>query len=400
MKTLVLPTLGLCGAYLALVGCQTVCDQDSDCTGEQTCFLNRCTNPATKNPANFGDGCEPGARQCIITATPEGVRHVVEACGIDEAGESRWAQAEICEEDLYCDDELGACATPTAPNAACTQAPNAPPCASGYKCSSVPDLSPVCLPICRDGRDCDGGEICAYGTCIPAGLCAGCQRGARRCASATPQVCFIADGECTAWRDEMICGGSDRCEAGACVGTVPEGGACAPNASCLPGLVCLDDAAVCTLACADQASCGGQRCLVTPGSQLQGVCVDGGGVAVDVSCVVVVESAIARGQWDQFALPGRGPADLFVALTGPDYSFSTGVVEDSEEAVFDTTSTPLDFSTLVQLDVVVLDSDFQGVDSVGRWPIHEGFNWSTGSNWSVAFGDNDRAVRLRVECSP
>jgi hypothetical protein len=383
------------GALTApLLGCPDLCMQDSDCRSDQTCFMERCylkSQPRREDPATCGAQCAPGTVRCRYLPLSDGI----EECYVADDGCSAWRDGPECRMDQYCDGTV--CQDRLGLGADCT---GDAPCQLEYTCVTADLLSPVCLPSCFDASACGPTEICAYGACISAALCDGCDPFTDRCAANVVESCETIDGECRRWVARDDCGAVDVCQAGVCIGTVPAGGACSDEAHCLAGLVCLTDTQRCNPTCTRSGQCGGgQACRITRASQGQGICADAGGPTVEARCVVVIEGATAPGSWDDIGLPEFRAPDLYVQLEGPGFSYTTGTAENAGSATWNATTPPQPFGVLAQTSVRLLDADLVGVDTVGSWRLAEGFDWSTGAAWSFVLLSGDVTLSLRVECN-
>ena len=373
-------------------GCSNVCEQDSDCDADQVCFVKRCTNRSTGNPdpSTCGDFCQPGETRCKFLPLSQGV----EKCEVGPDDCSVWTMDVECAETEYCGRD-GTCAAGLALDQSC--APRVePPCNSGLRCANAPGMPSVCRPACGTAAECGADEICGYGVCLPASACAGCARGDQRCSGTTPEVCRVADGECTEWVSGMACIGSDTCRNGACVGTVTEGMPCSAAANCVEGLVCVDETGVCSSTCTANDACGGQACRVTPGSKQQGICADAGGPPVDAVCTIEIESAQVEGDWD---LLGDPAPDLFVVVSAPPFSFQTNEQSNTRMATWNMRSPEVDFLTLIGAEIALLDSDTIGLETVARWDLAGAFDFSTGEAWSVRFETSGAMLSAQVRCT-
>jgi hypothetical protein len=128
--------------------------------------------------------------------------------------------------------------------------------------------SPACLPklsSCDVTNDCCAGAVCADGRCRD--TCADDAECSTGCCEIDPTV------------GHKICSAVEICEAARCQA---EATACAPDATCCGGLVCIDDgaASTCRQACATDGDCD-SNCCIPAGDAGSGYCTD----ALVCSCV-------------------------------------------------------------------------------------------------------------------
>ena len=124
-----------------------------------------------------------------------------------------------------------------------------------------------------DGTSCGGTNVCSAGACVPPCVAGGSCTPASACHTGVV-TCGASGAVCTeaaASPDGTSCGGTNVCSAGACVPPCVAGGSCTPASACHTGVVtCGASGAVCTEAAVvpDGASCGGTNLCNA------GACVD------------------------------------------------------------------------------------------------------------------------------
>jgi hypothetical protein len=414
-------------ALLFAAGCgHTKCETAADCPrADQVCSNNVCIikgPPRIDNPT-CGANCTPDALRCDYRPLSVGTERCVlradgctawepqpdcgggEFCRETEGCLPRLGIGAECDSPYECREGLacnGACAAPLPEGALCRFDGE---CTEGMRCSAAGEGQERCRRACRSGS-CGAGELCAYSVCIPADRCAACAWGERSCAGLSPRRCEQLNGECMTWVTEETCAGSNLCRAGACVGTLPLGEACAPAAACLEGLVCREDTQRCAQGCSASASCPGEACHVIPASRGQGICTTAAGPTVETRCRLTLGTAVVRGVWDRVLVDqSTWPADVYgVVSIGGEVIQVTPQSSDQEQVTWDLQVPATPFGRLVAVDVALWDDDlnvFVGDELIAHWRLAEHYDWTDGATrWPLTLRRGDVSLTVTIDCTP
>jgi hypothetical protein len=218
--------------------CRDLCKADTDCLEEQVCTQATCADASELDPAgelpeneeNTGDGqpCQynsdcPGDLLCINQLCGPECKGAKDcAVGFDCVESRCVAPTPECEENADCQPGNLCTAGQCVPG--CNQDPD---CPDGNVCSGG-----SCIPGCNDGGDCAFGEACVAGKCV-----ASCD---------TPSDCANPGERCLAGLCQPGCDEPTDC------GT---GFYCATDGSCAPGCASNTD-------CGIDETCLGNQCAV------------------------------------------------------------------------------------------------------------------------------------------
>jgi hypothetical protein len=245
------------------------CDDDDACTQADTCQAGACVGAEPKScdatdACHEAGECDPKSGECSSPAAPDGTAcdDGVACTEADQCSDGTCAgQGVVCDDGLTCsvdscDEASGACASDmsqcsclidqdcndgNACNGSEVCDPESKLCQRGTPvvCAASGDacLKSVCVPdtgACEnepvpDGSSCDDGSACTATDVCQGGKCAG---GDAVVCTALSQchsvgVCDDATGQCsnpekpnnTSCSDGNACTSTDKCQAGACVGS-------------------------------------------------------------------------------------------------------------------------------------------------------------------------------------
>ncbi len=397
--------LTLVSAAALLTGCgHTVCNTDADCPADAVCNAQACTKksaPTVLAPESCGDQCTVGVSRCDFG--PTGAETYYATCTVAGDGCSQWSRGAACGDTRRCEEGTG-CVPYLSVGQACEGDST---CGLDLSCTALIELGggvgdPVCRPTCSAAEPCAGTDRCVDRVCVPADFCAACTPGELRCTADAPEQCVVVAEGCARWFAEAACTGSDRCQAGECVGTVTAGNACSDASRCVSGLVCMTDAQTCQATCEASADCGATGCRPTRGSRGYGVCAAGAGPTVESTCVVTVGSAAVTGRWDVILDGSSTPPDPYVVLSGDGFYQTTAVVLDSADARWDARTAELPLRVFLSLTVALWDDDspFSAPDANASWRIADAVDWdSAARSFDVTLTSAQATLTATVRCT-
>lgn len=377
----------------------TPCTTDADCEAGFVCNAQACTkNTAPPDrPEECGDRCSIGADRCTYTALDSAFERcdLVDRC-------SKWTVLEACGADSVCTNDDG-CAAYLSEGTACSEAGR---CEIGLRCESPAfaggSSDATCMRECN-GAGCSEDETCAYDVCIPTALCT-CTPGQVRCAGAqAPEYCTFIDTSCGRWAALDACTGTNACEVGECVGTIPIGGTCSAENNCMRGAICLDDSSTCSPTCAASAECtNGEHCRLTAGSGGHGICSGSNAPVVEATCTIGLGRLVVMGEWDNVGNESTFAPDPYVQISGGLFNFITSEATDTASIDISLTTPQMSIQSLFAATLSIWDSDapFSPADEIGAWRVSQQFDWNEAMTSRALTLMNDAAtLEITVDCT-
>lgn len=401
----ILALLGAAGTAVS-IGCgHTVCKTDADCPSNAVCDREACirrSDPPEVRPEECGARCRVEERRCRY----EPLTSFSERCDVGADGCSVWVQLEECGDGSYCGRDVG-CVAYLDEGASCEVSSDT--CGPGLTCASLAEVGGSAATTCRRAcgvEGCMATETCVHSVCVPSSSCEPCDLGAYRCAGAqASELCDYVDHICGRWVRAATCTGSNVCELGECVGTVPVGGACSEVSACVRGLVCMEDSSTCATICSSSAQCsGGQACRITRPSRGRNTCAGGAGPTIETTCTIGLGRVEVSGSWDEGSIfdPSASPPDPLVSIDGGDFSYATGEYTDTYSVALDQTTGALTFDQLHAVTVRVFDSDqpFSGPDEIAGWRLIDHFAWDgPGRSFDLTLTAPSATLTVALRCT-